>query len=101
MVQMPAILAKKCKTSIDYVIACVGSFGELRDTLVQLHQRYFKRPVSSDVEAYITEIRQGIEELTQMMVTFSEFIDSAGSFKHSLASGTPSTTDGGLKGVGL
>ena len=76
IVQMPGILAERCKTSIDYVIACVGSLKALRDALVQLHQKYLKRPVSADIEAYITEIRQGIEDLTQIMVTFSEFIDS-------------------------
>lgn len=77
VVQMPGILSRKCKTSIDFVIACVGSLGALRDALVELHKRFFKRPVTSEVEAYVTEIREGIEQITEMTVTFSEFINPA------------------------
>jgi len=74
LVQMPGIFASKCKKSIEYVLACVPSLTPLREALIALHKKYSARAVSEDTELYITELRQGISEITLMLVTFNEFI---------------------------
>ena len=74
LVQLSSIFAKKCRTSIDFVKACVASLGAFRDELLKLHSKISKRNVTDEVEFFTTELRQGIGDLTQIMDTFSEFI---------------------------
>ncbi len=76
IVQMPTILASKCKNNIDYVIACVSSLPELKEALLALYIKYARRDANEEVEFCVSELRQGIEELSQMMTSFSDFIDS-------------------------
>lgn len=66
------ILAKKCRQSVDYVIASVASLAGLRGSAIQLHTR---TQASSDNEFRVTELRSGIDEITSIIVAFDEFID--------------------------
>jgi hypothetical protein len=70
-----SILAKKCRQSVDYVIASVASLAGLRDSAIQLHTRIMERQASSDNEFRVTELRSGIDEITSIIVAFDEFID--------------------------
>jgi hypothetical protein len=75
LVQVPSILAKKCRQSVDYVIASVASLAELRDAAIRLHKRIAERQASTENEFRVTELRSGIEDVTSIIVAFDEFID--------------------------
>ena len=74
LVQLPAILAKKCKSSVDYVVASVGALSGLRSVLLAQYTKYSKRQVTEDNEYCIAELRNGITEVTQIIVAFKDFI---------------------------
>lgn len=76
LVQLPTIFTKKCRTNIDYVTACVGALPELRVALISYHEKLLKRAASYDNEFCVTELRSGIDDVTQIIVAFHDFIDS-------------------------
>ncbi|HEX7515665.1 MAG TPA: NACHT domain-containing protein [Chthoniobacterales bacterium] len=75
LVQVPSILARKCRQSVDYVIASVGSLSGLREAAIRLHKKISERQTTVENEFRVTELRSGIEEVTNIMVAFDEFID--------------------------
>jgi hypothetical protein len=75
LVQLPGVLAKKCRQNVDYVIACVGSLADLRQSAIKLHKKVSARQSSSDNELKVTELRSGIEDVTSIIVAFNEFIE--------------------------
>jgi hypothetical protein len=77
LVQIPSILAKKCRSSVDYVVASVSALSELRTTLLALHAKYSKRQNTEQNEYYVTELRSGIDDVTQIIVAFKDFIGSS------------------------
>lgn len=77
LVQLPAILAKKCKSSVDYVVASVGALSGLRSVLLVQYAKYSKRQVTEDNEYCIAELRNGIAEVTQIIVAFKDFIGTS------------------------
>ncbi len=86
LVQLPAILAKKCRKSVDYVVACVGALSELRGALLHLHVRFSKRKATEENEYCITQLRNGINDVTQIIVAFKDFIDKGASTSKQLNS---------------
>lgn len=74
LVQVPTTLAQKCRESVESVVACVEALGELRTVVVALHQKIAKRPISEETEYAISQLRSSIDELTQIIVAFEEFI---------------------------
>ncbi len=75
VVQIPSILAKKCRQSVDYVIACVPALTKMRASAVQLHKKIASRTVTNENEFKVTELRSGIADISNIIVTFSEFIE--------------------------
>ncbi len=76
LVKIPSILAKKCKSNIDYVITNVNALSELRNKLLDLHAKYSIKKVTEHNEYCVTELRSGIEDVTQIIVAFKDFISS-------------------------
>jgi predicted phosphodiesterase len=74
LVQVPALLARKCRSSVDYVVASVSALSELRGTLVETHARYAKRQDTELNEYYVTELRRGITDISEIVVAFKDFI---------------------------
>ncbi|MHB8149809.1 MAG: NACHT domain-containing protein [Desulfobulbia bacterium] len=74
LVQVPSLLAKKCRSSVDNVVASVGALSELRDILLEFHAKYSKREITEMNEYYVTELRSGIDDVTQIIVAFKDFI---------------------------
>lgn len=77
LVQVPSILAKKCRSSVDYVVASVSALSELRTTLLALHAKYAQRQNTELNEYYVTELRNGINDVTQIIVAFKDFIGNS------------------------
>ena len=75
LVQLPSILAMKCRKSVDYVVASVSALAELRNSLIGYHSSLLKRQNSEQNEFFVTELRSGINDLTQIIVAFKDFID--------------------------
>lgn len=75
LVQIPSILARKCRQSVDSVIASVGVLPAFRDAAIRLHKKISERQSSPENEFRVTELRNGIEEITSIIVAFDEFID--------------------------
>jgi predicted phosphodiesterase len=75
IVQVPSILAKKCRSNVDYVVASVGSLFELLKNLLSLHAKYSKRQPTDENEYLVTELRNGITDINQIIVAFKDFID--------------------------
>lgn len=65
---------KNCRQSVDYVITCVDSMSDLRDAATSLHRILSAKEATADKEYVVTELRNGINEVTQLIVTFEEFI---------------------------
>jgi transposase len=74
LVQMPSILANKCKESISNVEMSVTTLSEMLPSLYSLYEKLARRGASDRNEALITQLRTGITELTQLIVTFDEFL---------------------------
>jgi hypothetical protein len=74
LVQTLGIFAKNCRQSVEYVIACVDAMSGLKDSAVSLHQKLMKKTVTEDMEFMVSELRDGIHEVDQIIVTFNEFI---------------------------
>jgi len=83
IVQVPSILAKKCRSNVDYVVASVGSLSELLKELLTLHAKYSKRQASGENEYLVTELRNGITDVTQIIIAFKDFIDKSPSLSKS------------------
>lgn len=77
LVQSLSAFAKNCRQSVEFVMACVDSMSGLRTAATSLHQRLSKRDVTAENEALTTELRNGIFEISQIIVTFEEFINPA------------------------
>jgi len=74
LVEVPSILAQKCRQSVDAVVACVGALSTLRETVLGLYSRVSQRRSSDEVAFAVTQLRSGVDELTQIIVAFEEFI---------------------------
>lgn len=75
LAQTLGTFAENCRQSVEYVIACVDSMSALREAAASLHQRLSKREVTDDNAFMVTELRDGIHEVSQIIVTFEEFIN--------------------------
>jgi hypothetical protein len=73
--QSLAIFAKNCRQSVEHIMACVESLANLRAASMFLHERLSKREATADNEFTVTELRNGIYEVSQIIVTFEEFIN--------------------------
>ncbi len=76
LVQTPSILARNCRQSVDYVVACVDSMAKMRDAATHLHRKLRERAITDDTQLMVSSLRDGIEELSQIIVTFEEFMKS-------------------------
>lgn len=76
LVHTPNVLAKHCRQSIDFVTACVEAMGPLRDAASALHQKLLLKSVTGETVLNITTLRDGIRSITQIIVTFDEFINA-------------------------
>lgn len=74
LVHMPSILASKCKESISNVEMSVTALSEMLPSLYLLYEKLARREASDRNEALITQLRTGITELSQLIVTFDEFL---------------------------
>jgi hypothetical protein len=74
LVQMPSVLAAKCKESVLNVEMSVTALSEMLPTLFSLYEQFSKRDGSDKNKTLITQLRIGITELTQLIVTFDEFL---------------------------
>jgi hypothetical protein len=81
LVQIPSILAKKCRSSVEYVTASVGALADLLHELLVLHAKFSKRQASEEKEYLVTELRNGIADVTQIIVAFKDFIGNSPSLK--------------------
>jgi hypothetical protein len=75
LAQSLGLFANNCRQSVEYVMACVDSMSGLREAAISLHQTLSKREVTADNEFIVTELRDGIHEVSQIIVTFEEFIN--------------------------
>jgi calcineurin-like phosphoesterase family protein len=69
--------AKNCRQSVEYVMACVEPMSNLRVAAISLHKRISKREVTGENEFMTTELRDGIHEISEIIVTFEDFINGA------------------------
>ncbi len=76
LVQVPSILARKCRNNVDYVVASVSALSDLRKALINLHGKYSQRQSTELNEYYVTELRSGINDITQIIEAFKDFIGS-------------------------
>jgi len=76
LVHMPSVLAAKCKESVLNVEMSVTSLSEMLPSLFSLYEKIARREVSDKNEVLITQLRTGITELTQLIVTFEEFLSA-------------------------
>ena len=74
LVQMPSVLAAKCKENVSNVEMSVTALSEMLPSLFSLYAKLSKREASDENEKLITQLRTGITELTQLIVTFDEFL---------------------------
>lgn len=74
LVHMPCVLADKCKESVTNVEMSVTALSELLPSLYSLYERVARRELSDRNDGFITQLRSGITELTQLIVTFNEFL---------------------------
>jgi hypothetical protein len=89
LVRVPAILARQCRQSIEYVIACVSALAELQRVMVEFHKSLLTKQITEASAYNVTELRQGIDDVTEIIVAFNEFIDSA---SHPKTSSNPKKT---------
>jgi soluble cytochrome b562 len=83
LVQVPSIVARQCRESVDYVMACVGALVDLRKAMVNYHKQISKKDLSDESEYNVTELRRGIDEVTRIIVAFDEFIQNGNTGKDS------------------
>jgi hypothetical protein len=76
LVQTPSILARNCRQSVDYVVACVDGMSRLQQSATELHSNLQKRRMTDDLQLMISSLRDGIAEISQIIVTFEEFVKS-------------------------
>jgi hypothetical protein len=88
LAQVPAILARQCRQSVEYVVACVGALIELRVALVKFHKRVARNEPIEETEFCVTELRSGIDAITDIIVAFHEFIENAAARSGSEAAST-------------
>ena len=74
LAQSLGTFAKNCRQSVDHIIACVDSMTDLRDAATSLHRKLSQKDFTAEKEYIITELRDGIFAITQLIVTFEEFI---------------------------
>jgi hypothetical protein len=72
LAQVVASFAKNCRRNIEFVSACIDSLPLLRDAALELHRRFRVRPISEKVENLVTELRRGIEEVSEILMAFEE-----------------------------
>ena len=81
LAQLPSILAQKCRKSIDYVVASVNGLTELRRVLFDYHAKLTNRKATEENEYCITQLRSGINEIAQIIITFKDFIQNGTAHK--------------------
>lgn len=74
LVQTLEIFAANCRQSVEYVIACVEVMSALRDVATQFHRSITLRKIVPDKDLVVTELRQGIHGISQIILAFEEFI---------------------------
>jgi hypothetical protein len=74
LVQIPSAVAQKCKQNVEFVVECIEALSDMRNAALELYLRLAKRAVSDETEFFVTKLRAGIDELTQIIVAFDEFI---------------------------
>jgi len=75
LVQVVSIFARNIRRNIDYVFASVGALPEMRTAALSYHALLMKRTVTEQVELYVSELRSGISDLTEIMSAFDEMGD--------------------------
>lgn len=74
LVHMPCVLAAKCKENVANVEMSVTALAEMLPSLFSLYEKIARRAVLDKNEGLITQLRTGITELRQLIVTFEEFL---------------------------
>jgi len=75
LAQSLSSFAKNCRQSVEYVLACVEPMADLRASAISFHKKVSKREVTAENEFMTTELRDGIHEVSEIIVTFEEFIN--------------------------
>lgn len=70
-----SIFAGNCRQSVDHVTACVDDLSDLRDAAKAVHRQLLHRSLTVETEAWISALRSGIEDVSQIIVTFEDFIE--------------------------
>lgn len=78
LAEVPSIVAKKCRESVDSVVSCVAALPAYKDTLLSMHSSLAKHSPSTHLEFCITELRNGINEINQIINAFEDFIEKDG-----------------------
>ncbi len=72
--RIPSVFAAKCRRSMEYVLACVRQLPALKATAIAFHTKLSRRAPTDETEFMITELRKGISDLSEIIMTFEEFI---------------------------
>lgn len=75
LVQIPGLVATKCKQNVDYVIDCAEELDSLMKVSLELYARISKRRSSDDTEYLVSQLRDGIDELQNLITAFHDFIE--------------------------
>jgi hypothetical protein len=76
LAQVPSIIAKQCRQSVEYVVACIDALTQMRVAMTDHHKKLMRREPSDESELCVTELRRGIDDITQIIVAFNEFIEN-------------------------
>lgn len=74
LVHTPSALARNCRQSVSFVVACVDTLVDLRNAAEGMHAILRRRHMSDDNQLMVSTLRKGIEDVSQIIVTFDEFI---------------------------
>lgn len=75
LVQVPSILAARCRESVDYVAAAIKALISLKAELIAFHAKIRRRAISENTEFFASELRKGIGDVGEIVVTFQELMD--------------------------
>lgn len=73
-VELPRLVARNCRRDVNYVIACVQELSVLNGAALRMHQKISKRSVSKESEGFVEVLREGIDEIEEIVVAFNEFL---------------------------
>jgi hypothetical protein len=72
LVQVLGIFAKNCRKKIDFVFACIDKLPELRNQALDFHRTLRSREVNEKLESLVSNLREGIDDVTQIIMAFEE-----------------------------